>query len=450
MVANMKNSNYAITVREHLLCGFKSVRNQTDKMAIGLSPEDQNLQSMPSASPMKWHRAHTTWFFETFILKAHARDWGVPYRSINDHFAYLFNSYYNGVGTQFPRAHRGLMSRPDCEEVDVYRLHVDQAIELVIQEAPEVVIDKLQTLITLGLNHEQQHQELMVTDLKHAFSFNPIAPAWTKRPDSLGESAKQAWLAFDGGVVEIGYRPGDAHSALPFHFDNESPAHKVYLNPFELARRPITCGEYLQFIDDGGYDDVKLWLSDGWAWRQKENIHSPLYWRQEDGQWFLLTLGCWRDVDPDEPVCHISFYEAYAFAQWAGARLPTEAEWETAARSAGDQAIEMGHFSDSQRFHPASRPDRDDNRIDTQSLVQSYGDVWEWTASSYAPYPGFQAVAGAIGEYNGKFMANQMVLRGGSCATPKGHVRASYRNFFYPVDRWQFSGIRLARNVSDY
>lgn len=446
MASNPDALAYSSDIRTTLLDAFVRVRQTTDQMAEGLSPEDQNLQSMPGASPMKWHRAHTTWFFETFVLKEHASSWGFSYAPINDQFAYLFNSYYNGVGAQFPRAKRGLMSRPDCEEVNDYRRHVDQAMAKAIAEVPEDRLDALKALITLGLNHEQQHQELMATDLKHAFSFNPIAPAWTKRPDQMGPAAQQHWIKMTGGLVEIGFRDTDASSSMPFHFDNETPRHSVYLNDYDLARRPVTCGEYLQFMEDGGYDNVNVWLSDGWAWRKDHGIDAPLYWRKEDGQWFLQTLGCWRELDPEEPICHISFYEAHAFALWAGARLPTEGEWENAARLAGQSAIDQGHFADRQRFHPASCPDSTEPQRSTNTHVQLFGDVWEWTASSYAPYPGFKAVDGAIGEYNGKFMANQMVLRGGSCATPQGHIRASYRNFFYPPDRWQFSGLRLARD----
>ncbi len=432
---------------EDLINQFQTVRGQSDRMASGLSPEDQNLQSMPGASPMKWHRAHTTWFFETFVLKAYSGQWGFEYQPINEQFAYLFNSYYNGVGEQFPRAQRSLMSRPDCDEVAVYRKHIDQSMQDLLARVPDSAIDEVATLVVLGLNHEQQHQELMATDLKHAFSFNPIAPAWTKRPDPAGPAAAQRWVKIQGGIHEIGHDPQAVADPLSFHFDNETPQHRVYLDDFELARRPVTCGEYLQFMKEGGYDEVNLWLSDGWAWRRDNDIQAPLYWRQEEDQWYLQTLGCWREVDPEEPICHISFYEAHAFSLWAGARLPTEAEWEVAARSVNADPINGGHFSDSQRYHPASAPDLTTDQAYAQPLVQLFGDVWEWTASSYSPYPGFKPVAGAIGEYNGKFMANQMVLRGGSCATPLGHVRTSYRNFFYPPDRWQFSGLRLARDV---
>ncbi|TVS10971.1 MAG: ergothioneine biosynthesis protein EgtB [Wenzhouxiangella sp.] len=410
---------------ETLIEQFCRVRETTERMVAGLSPEDQNLQSMPDASPLKWHRAHTTWFFETFLLQAHAPS----YRPFNEHYAYLFNSYYNGIGRQFPRTRRGLMSRPDSDEVGRYRGHVDEAVIGLLSAATTGQLQTLAEIVVLGLNHEQQHQELMVTDFKHALSFNPVAPAWTRVPEPTGPAPAQAWVDFSGGVMAVGHR------GQTFAFDNETPRHDVLLQDFQLARRPVTCGEYAEFIADGGYRRPELWLADGWAWVQEHGTRAPMYWRNEDGQWMLHTLGCWRDLDPDEPVCHISFYEAFAYAQWAGARLPTEFEWETAAAAAPVD----GHFADRERYHPASATD--DGR-----LVQLFGDVWEWTASSYSSYPGFRPAAGAVGEYNGKFMANQMVLRGGSCATPPGHVRPSYRNFFYPADRWQFSGLRLARD----
>jgi len=412
--------------RDELIRQFRQVRQTTERMVAGLSPEDQNLQSMPDASPLKWHRAHTTWFFETFLLGPHDRQ----HEPVSPHYAYLFNSYYNGIGEQFPRTRRGLMSRPDSEEIGSYREQVDEAVTRLLSDASNAQLETLAGIVVLGLNHEQQHQELMVTDFKHALSFNPLAPAWTRSPEPRGPAATQAWVDVAGGVVAVG------HAGSSFAFDNESPRHEVLLRDFQLARRPVTCGEYAEFIADGGYRDPQLWLSDGWAFIQQERIEAPLYWQREDEQWMLQTLGCWRDLDPDEPVCHISFYEAHAYAQWAGARLPTEFEWETAANG---MAV-AGHFADRERYHPASTADQG-------RLVQMFGDVWEWTASSYAPYPGFRPPPGAVGEYNGKFMANQMVLKGGSCATPPGHVRASYRNFFYPGSRWQFSGLRLARDI---
>lgn len=434
------------SVRSTLIDAFIKTRTVSNRLVEGLSPEDQNLQSMPDASPLKWHRAHTTWFFETFILRSDLYQQETTYQSVNEQFAYLFNSYYNGVGAQFPRAQRSLMSRPDTSEVNDYRTHVDDAIVQLLTKIDDALLSSLKKLIVLGINHEQQHQELMVTDLKHAFSFNPIAPAWTARPDLLGKASPQEWVSFSGGIVDIGHRPADDIAPLAFHFDNETPTHRVFLEDFQLARRPVTCGDYLEFMKDGGYETAELWLSDGWAWRKGNDISHPLYWQQEEDSWFLHTLGCWREIDPEEPLCHVSFYEAAAFALWAGARLPTEAEWESAARAEFGSQVH-GHFASRQRFHPAVA-DAQDFSGELPRLVQMYGDVWEWTSSSYAPYPGFKAAKGAIGEYNGKFMANQVVLKGGSCATSEGHVRPSYRNFFYPPDRWQFSGLRLAKDAS--
>ncbi len=411
--------------RDELLASFRSVRQATEALADGLSPEDQNLQSMPEASPLKWHRAHTTWFFEQFIL----HPWMQGYRSFNEPFAYLFNSYYNGIGAQFPRAQRSLISRPDTVEVGDYRAWVDQAMERLIGTIADDQLAEFAGLMVLGLNHEQQHQELAVTDLKHGFSFNPLAPAWRDPAPKAQGIAGAAWIGFPGGIHEIG-SPDDR-----FCFDNETPRHRVLLQDYELARRPVTCGEYLDFMHDDGYSRPELWLADGWAWVCANDIEAPLYWSRETDDWQLYTLAGTRPVDPDEPICHISFYEAFAYAQWAGARLPSEAEWEIAARGLPVE----GHFADRGLMHPTGAPDH-------TGPVQMFGDIWEWTASSYASYPGFRAAPGAVGEYNGKFMANQMVLRGGSCATPAGHIRPGYRNFFYPVDRWQFSGLRLARD----
>ncbi|MDT8409561.1 MAG: ergothioneine biosynthesis protein EgtB [Wenzhouxiangellaceae bacterium] len=417
--------------KKRLLARLHDVRGNTEQLVATLGPEDQNLQSMPEASPAKWHRAHTTWFFETFVLQP----FKAGYQAFNPAFAELFNSYYNAIGEQHARARRALISRPDVETVSEYRQSVGQALDELIKACPENVFDKLVPLIELGLNHEQQHQELMLTDLKHAFHFNPLAPAIGHAPPVPAQAAcaDPAWLEFDGGTVEIG-AVGDR-----FCFDNELPRHRVYLNNrYQLANRPVTCGEFSNFIDAGGYADPLLWLADGWAWIQQNNAQAPLYWSSCAGDRRIYTLSGWREMDPSEPVCHLNFYEASAFAEWSGCRLPTEAEWEAAAVS---QSCD-GHFADQRRYHPQPI-----EAAGKQLPAGMFGDVWEWTSSPYAPYPGFQAAAGAIGEYNGKFMANQMVLRGGSCATPKGHVRATYRNFFYPVDRWQFSGLRLARDA---
>jgi ergothioneine biosynthesis protein EgtB len=412
---------------QSLTQAYLAVRQQTERLAGGLSAEDQNLQSMPGASPVKWHRAHTSWFFETFVLEPQLPG----YRAYHPQFAYLYNSYYNGIGEQYPRAQRGLVSRPDAAEVGRYRNHVDEAMLALLDRIDPDQCRRLAALIMLGINHEQQHQELIVTDLKHAFSHNPLGPAWTALPDSSAGTPALEWVEHSPGLSEIGSHPEY------FCYDNETPRHRVWLEAFALANRPVSCGEYLAFIEDRGYQRPELWLADGWDWVRRQAISAPLYWSLDDGQWSHYTLGGQRDLDPNEPVCHLSFYEAAAYAEWAEARLPTEAEWEHAA-----SAVPVtGHFADQGRLHPQGADGGD-------GLRQLYGDVWEWTASSYAPYPGFKAAAGAVGEYNGKFMANQVVLRGGSCATPAGHIRPGYRNFFYPQDRWQFSGLRLARSLA--
>lgn len=419
----------ACITRDTLAADFQAVRAATEALAEPLDPEEQNLQSMTQASPVKWHRAHTSWFFETFVLEALGNDW----QAVDPSYRYLFNSYYHGVGAQYPRARRSLISRPNCAAVGRYRRRIDEAVLALIEACPASHWPRLATLLRLGLNHEQQHQELMVTDLKHALSWHPDHPGWTALPEPSGQDAAALeWIGFDASQAEIG---AGADAVGGFCFDNETPRHRVLLTPFELASRPVNCAEYLDFIDDGGYHNPRLWLSDGWAWRESEAAEAPLYWQQLDGTWYLHTSGGLRALDPAETLAHISFYEANAFATWAGARLPTEAEWEHAAARAGP----AGHLAESARWHPgAARPA-------PEQLSAMFGDVWEWTASSYSPYPGFRPLAGTVGEYNGKFMVNQMVLRGGSCASPAAHLRASYRNFFSPGDRWQFSGLRLAR-----
>lgn len=421
----------AETDRDLIAQDYRRVRESTDALASSLSPEDQNLQPAAYASPVKWHRAHTTWFFETFVLKPHDRQW----REIDPRWNFLFNSYYNGVGEQYPRAERSLISRPDAGEVGDYRRAVDAAVLALLADSRESDFAQLSAIVRLGLNHEQQHQELIATDIKHAFARNPLYPAWCDEPGvSSGETASLRWLPFAERIAAIG-----AEDDGRYCFDNELPRHREVVEAFELASRPVTCGEYLAFIDDGGYDNPDLWLSDGWAWVRETGIRSPMYWhRNDDGSWWLYTLGGARPLDPRETLAHVSFYEAWAFAQWTGARLPTEAEWEVAAGQLDDV---HGPFAETGRFHPGAAAPSAPGA--TSSL---FGDVWEWTTSSYAPYPGYKPLPGAVGEYNGKFMANQMVLRGGSCATPRAHVRATYRNFFYPPDRWQFSGIRLARD----
>jgi ergothioneine biosynthesis protein EgtB len=402
---------------------YRRVRQQSLYLCESLQTEDFVAQSMPDVSPTKWHLAHTSWFFENFLLVPHLSG----YRQFDERFDYLFNSYYYTVGQMHLRTQRGLLTRPTVAEVCAYREHVDAQMDRLLDGAAGTRLDHL---LTLGLNHEQQHQELMLTDIKHVLSVNPLQPAYR---DDLATPAGVAgpldWHGFPEGVHEIG-TGGDSG----FCFDNETPRHRIFLRPFALASRPVTNAEYREFIEDGGYRDVAGWLSDGWAWIRREQIDRPLYWSADLESEF--TLGGFRAIDPHAPVSHLSFYEADAYARRAGHRLPTEAEWEIAA--AGQEV--GGNLADTELLHPA--PAATDS-----GLRQMYGDVWEWTASPYASYPGFQPLAGSLGEYNGKFMCNQMVLRGGSCATPADHIRATYRNFFYPESRWQFSGLRLAKDA---
>lgn len=410
---------------------FERVRSRSLWLTEPLAPEDFGLQPMPDASPARWHLAHTTWFFETFLLKPFAAD----HRPFHPRFEYLFNSYYNGVGAQFPRDQRGSLSRPTTAEVLDYRASVDAAMAALLAERGEDPEIRARTV--LGLHHEEQHQELIVTDLKAAFGINPLAPAWARaRLPVAGAPASLTFTAFEGGLVRIGADAPARPEPADFVFDNETPRHRVWLEPFELADRCVTCGEWLEFMADDGYGRPELWLSDGWsALQQPDAPRAPGYWRERDGDWFEYTLAGERPVDPAAPVTHVSAYEADAYARWAGARLPTEAEWEHAAQCSAPEAIVADGF------HP--RADPGSGAAAGPRLL--LGNQWEWTSSAYAPYPGFAPFAGALGEYNGKFMCNQLVLRGGSCATPPGHARISYRNFFYPPDRWQFTGVRLAR-----
>jgi ergothioneine biosynthesis protein EgtB len=424
------------SARAVLLDGYRAVRQLTEKLVEPLTPEDQMLQSMDDASPAKWHRAHTTWFFETFLLQPHQPGYCV----FDEHFNYLFNSYYEAVGERHPRPERGILSRPTADTVTQYRRYVDAAMEELIARIEDDRLAQLAPLLALGLAHEQQHQELILTDIKHAFWRNPVSLAYQPAQGFARDMPPPLdFIDFAGGIVEIGH-DGHNRSTGGFAFDNEGPRHRVLLHPYRIATRPITCGEYLLFMEDGGYAQADLWLSDGWAMVQREGWQAPLYWSQDPkrGGWQIFTLNGRRALDPAEPVCHVSFYEAAAFATWAGKRLPTEAEWEHAAQSGRCEF--RGGFLD--RAHPHPRPSSA-----PPGRLQMFGEVWEWTRSGYEPYPGFKPAAGAIGEYNGKFMCSQIVLRGGSCATPPGHVRPSYRNFFPPAARWQFSGIRLAEDA---
>lgn len=387
-----------LALPSHDLRRFNSVRSRTEALAAPLSAEDQTVQSMPDASPTKWHLAHTTWFFETFVLRPHASQ----YRVFDPRFDYLFNSYYEAVGPRHPRPQRGLITRPGVEEVQAYRRHVTTAMLDFLET--DRAADKL---AELGLHHEQQHQELLLMDIKHALSVNPLRPAYrAARAATMGTAPALSWREFEGGLVETG------HEGHGFAFDNEGPRHRSWLDAFAIALRPVSCGEYLEFIDEGGYRCPEFWLSAGWDCVKQRAWEAPLYWEKRDGAWHLFTLSGLERVDPGRPVCHVSAFEAAAYAKWAGKRLPREAEWEIAADS-----------------------------------LEGVGEVWEWTASPYIAYPGYREPAGAVGEYNGKFMANQMVLRGGCSATPPGHIRPTYRNFFPPDARWMFGGIRLAEDL---
>ncbi len=403
---------------------FQQARCDSLTLSSPLSEEDCQLQSMPDASPAKWHLAHTTWFFETFLL-APLRDNYQPY---DPDFALLFNSYYNVIGAQFSRPQRGLLSRPSLDQVLRYRDHVDRHMLTLLQQ------DNVPSeLIELGIQHEKQHQELLLMDIKHAFYQNPSYPAYhrpTTARQALGSQPAVSWSHFDEGLVEIGAGRGG------FSFDNERPVHKVWLNAYELANRPVSNGDFIAFIEDRGYQRPEFWLSDGWALIQSEQRRAPQYWQRHEGKWWEFSLMGLRPLHRAQSLCHINFYEAAAYANWAGARLPTEAEWEHASHSVALQ----GHFADRGYYHPeAAGP---------EPLAQLFGDIWEWTNSSYQPYPGFTPFAGNAGEYSGKFMAGQYVLRGGACISPADHLRHSYRNFFYPHQYWQCAGLRLARDAA--
>ena len=406
-----------------LTARYDAVRAATLALAEPLSPEDCALQSMPDASPVKWHLAHTSWFFETFLLSPSL----AGYRAFDPAFKALYNSYYNAVGDRHPRPERGLISRPDHGAVLDYRAHVDAGMRRLFASGNAALLP----LIELGLNHEQQHQELVLTDVKHLLSRNPQRPAYRKNwPLTAIRARRPRWLGFEGGLHEIG------HEGPGFAFDNESPRHRVFLRDFEIASHPVTHGDFLAFVEDGGYRRPELWLSLGWDEVRAHGWEAPLYWEKTDGEWRTFTLHGMVAIDANTPICHVSFFEAEAFARWAGARLPTEAEWEVAASTGAVR----GNFLDGGACHPLALREEPE----PGTLAQAYGDVWEWTRSGYDPYPGFRPAEGAVGEYNGKFMCNQYVLRGGSCATPLSHIRPTYRNFFPPSARWQFSGLRLA------
>ena len=412
MAARMHDSPQGETLEQR----FRRVRKSTVALIDGLQPEDTVVQTMPDVSPTKWHLAHTTWFFEEFVLAVFSDSYP-RYRSGYD---FLFNSYYNQVGPMHRRAWRGFITRPTLAEILAYREFVDEAMSRLLERGTSA---ELESRVGLGCEHEQQHQELLVTDIKHVLAQNPLSPAWRTLPDPDNtEPGALTWTCHKGGVVEIG------HEGSGFSFDNEAPRHRVYLEDYELADRPVSNAEFAEFIADGGYGTPALWLSDGWAQVQSEGWERPLYWCRDNASEF--TVAGLRALEPAAPVSHLSYYEADAFAHWAGMRLPTEAEWEHAVGNSSPD----GNLADAGCFHPAPGAGK-----------AFWGDVWEWTGSAYLPYPGYRPPSGAIGEYNGKFMSGQMVLRGGSCATPREHIRATYRNFFYPHQRWQFSGLRLAR-----
>jgi len=438
----MSSTNFAKTTRKaqasaHItpLCDRLSDSRQLSlKLAEPLTDEDQTVQAMDDASPTKWHLAHTTWFYEAFILRVHLPGY-VPY---SDDFDYCFNSYYEAKGDRQPRARRGVLTRPPAQEVRDYRAHVDTALGRLFSEGlANDPSDAVGALIELGINHEQQHQELLLTDILSLFAENPLWPAYRHpqpRPETVASTQpEQRWVAFEGGVHAIG------HDGDGFAYDNEGPRHEVLLQPFRLANRCVTNGDWLSFIEDGGYRDPMLWLADGWATVKTHGWQAPGYWQEHEGRWHQMTLEGLLPLDLRAPVSNVSYFEANAFAHWVGKRLPTEFEWEAA--SAG-YSLNGNDLSTN-----ALRP-RPTKPAGTGRLAQLFGDVWEWTASAYQPYPGYRQAPGAIGEYNGKFMVSQQVLRGGSCATPGGHVRATYRNFFFPHQRWQFTGLRLAEDVS--
>ncbi|HSR55868.1 MAG TPA: ergothioneine biosynthesis protein EgtB [Alphaproteobacteria bacterium] len=432
---------YGTGERTAVLGAYQATRALSLELARPLSPEDQQVQSMDDASPTKWHLAHVTWFFETFLAIPH----GQGYAPFHPRYGYIFNSYYEAIGPRHARPRRGLLTRPPLEDVLAYRAHVDAAMDRLIADADDATWAEIAPMIALGIHHEQQHQELLLTDIKHALCSQPLVPAYRDDlpvfPDGDG-AGQRRFIPIAGGEVEIG------HGGEGFGFDNETPRHKVRIEDCALASHPVTNGEYLEFIEAGGYETATLWLADGWAWVEAgagnmEGEMAPLYWRRRDGAWWEFTLGGERPLDPTAPVSHLTYFEADAYARFAGARLPTEAEWETAAAmTAGPEGPEGEGANLLARgyLHPV-RPD-----ARAGGFAGLFGDTWEWTQSAYAPYPGFKPCAGAVGEYNGKFMVSQLVLKGGSCVTPPGHIRPSYRNFFYPHQNWQFTGLRLAED----
>ena len=428
-LAHQSHQQPATAIFDPLLHRYQQVRALSESICAPLQVEDYVIQSMPEISPPKWHLAHVSWFFETFLLKPYLDG----YRTPDPRYDYLFNSYYETHGTPFPRSQRGLVSRPGVADVYRYRRHVDQAMGELLTNPPAEHAAEIQRRVELGLQHEQQHQELLLMDIKHILAQSPFQPAYRDdlKPAAAGNTERLRWHSFGGGVKDVG------HDGAGFAFDCETPRHRQFIEDFQLADRLVTNGEYLSFIADGGYARPELWLADGWALLQQSSWRSPLYWQRQDDAWCEMTLGGLHELRLDAPVCHVSFFEADAYSRWAGARLPSEAEWEVAA--AGQPV--RGNLLESDHLHPTAAS------ASQEGPAQLYGDVWEWTASAYLPYPGFRPLPGSLGEYNGKFMSGQMVLRGGCCATPQAHIRATYRNFFQPAMRWQFAGLRLAREL---
>lgn len=418
---------------------FEAIRSTTDALRAPLSPEDCVVQSMTDASPAKWHLAHTTWFFEEFVLSRVD-----PGRRFDERFAYLFNSYYTQLGDRQPRHSRGMMTRPSLDSILAYRAHVDERMMALL--SGDRLSEEAARVTEIGLNHEQQHQELLLTDIRHALWCGAACEAYDPQPHDISHASTcppTEWVEFEAGLLWVGC------DGQEFSYDNEQPSHKVYLRPFAVASRPVTCRQYIEFIEDNGYAREHLWLDEGAAAVKAEGWDAPMYWTRRDGTWRVSTMHGERAVDPNEPVTNISFFEAEAFARWAGARLPTESEWEAAClrdlERAGvhwRDALQHAHLLERAVFHP-SAPSSGSGQLDGM-----FGGVWEWTRSGYDPYPGYTAETGALGEYNGKFMSSQYVLRGGSCATPTGHIRPTYRNFFHPTKRWQFSGVRLAKDTA--
>jgi ergothioneine biosynthesis protein EgtB len=418
---------------DQLLASYQRVRALTGALAERLAPDDRIAQSMPDASPTKWHLGHTTWFFDRMLLAEF-----VPGHEPDERFDWVFNSYYEAIGPRQSRSERSLATRPTLDEVDAYRASLDEAVPRALQRIPKARLRDALAVLELGIHHEQQHQELLLTDAKHLLGGQRELPAYTtlREPEPAHATAPLEWISFPERLSEIGHADKEA-----FAFDNEFPRHRRFVEAFELASRPVTQGEYLEFVTHGGYDDPRWWLSDGWHAARSEGWRAPLYWRERGGTWEVFTLRGVEELRPEIPACHLSYFEADAYARFRGARLPTEAEWEVAATSTG-QSPTKGNFVEGSRFHPAAW---DGAKGLSQGLKQMFGDVWEWTSSAYEPYPRFRPLAGALGEYNGKFMCSQLVLRGGSCLSPRDHLRASYRNFFPPGARWQMTGLRLAR-----